>query len=58
MKKADIQKQHISRLKKKVISLNDIVKNLRETWAIPEFGLDCLDSIANTDVSQFLKRFI
>jgi len=41
-----------------VISLNDIVKNLRETRAIPESGLDCLDSIANTDVSQFLKRFI
>lgn len=51
-----VQKQHILRLKKRT-SLKDIVSELRRTRAITDFGLQCLDSIADADVSQFLQRF-
>ena len=52
------QKQHISRLKQQVTSLKQIVSALRKTPSLPDSGLECLESIADTDVSQFLKRFI
>ena len=52
------QNQHISRLKKQVTSLKQIVSALRKTPSLPDSGLECLESIADTDVSQFLKRFI
>ncbi|XP_076671258.1 uncharacterized protein LOC143370260 isoform X2 [Andrena cerasifolii] len=51
-------KQHISRLKQQVTSLKQIVSELRRTRALSESGLECLNSTADTDVSQFLKRFI
>ena len=59
MMKADLRnkKKKIVRLKKKVTTLKDIVIKLRKTRALPESGLACLDSIADTDVSQFLQRF-
>lgn len=53
-----IQKQVIKRLRKKVSTLSDIVSELRRTRAVSENGLACLDSIAESDVSQLMKRFI
>ncbi|XP_070518806.1 uncharacterized protein [Cardiocondyla obscurior] len=53
-----IQKQHISRLKRKICTLKDIVSELRRTKAILESGLACLDAIADFDITQLLQRFI
>ena len=51
-------RKHISRLKKQVTSLKTIVSELRKTRALADSGLECLEAIADTDISQFLKRFI
>ena len=51
-------RKHISRLKKQVTPLKTIVSELRKTRALPDSGLECLEAIADTDISQFLKRFI
>ena len=42
----------IVRLKKKVTTLKNIVIKLRKTRVLPELGFACLDSIADSDVSQ------
>lgn len=39
-------------------TLSEIVRELRRTRAVSENGLACLDSIAESDVSQLMKRFI
>ena len=51
-------KQKILRLKKQVTSLKETVNELRKTQALPGSGIECLTTIANTDVPQFLTRFI
>lgn len=58
MTETKIQKQVIRRLRKKVSTPTDIVRELRRTRAVSESGLACLDSIAESDVSQLMKRFI
>ena len=45
-------------MKKQVTSVKTIVSELRKTRAPPDSGLECLEAIADTDISQFLKRFI
>lgn len=50
-------KQKILRLKKKIVSLQNIVKELRKTKAVTESGLASLQNIAELDISQFLTRF-
>ena len=56
--KSKVQHQYIGRLKKQVADLTEIVRELRRPRAISEDGLECLQSIAESDVSQLLKRFI
>ncbi|XP_046590947.1 THAP domain-containing protein 1-like [Neodiprion lecontei] len=53
-----VYKQKINPLQKKVRSLKDIVSELRKARAISEAGLAYLDSIADEDISEFLKRYI
>ena len=52
-----LDKQRVYRLKKQVMSLKRIVSKLRKKHALSGLALDCLDSIAESDVSEFLKRY-
>lgn len=52
-----VRNQHISRLKKRIASLKDIVSILRKNKHVSENGLLCLDSLPDTDINQFLQRF-
>ena len=45
--------RQIIRLKKKVTMLKDVASKLRQTRALPESEPACLDSIVDSDVSQF-----
>lgn len=43
---------------KKIANLKEIVNELSKSKSISENGLLCLDSVADIDISEFLKRFI
>lgn len=45
-------------MKLKIMSLKDIVNELRKRNSIPESGLDALESIADSDVGELFKRFL
>lgn len=51
------EKQKVSRLQKKVFSMKDIIKELRDTRAVSDSALVSLEGIAESDVSQFLERY-
>lgn len=48
-----LQRQHIIRLTRRIMSLKNTIKELRGTEAISDSGLQCSNSIAETDVSEF-----
>ncbi|XP_043469283.1 THAP domain-containing protein 3-like isoform X2 [Leptopilina heterotoma] len=47
-----IQKQKITRLKKRVSSLTQLVHKIRKGKLVPQFDLKCLDTIAEDDVKE------
>lgn len=53
-----VHKQRIVWLKRRIATLKDIVSELKKNRIISETGLACLDSIFNSDISLFLKRFM
>lgn len=52
-----LNRQQMKRLRTKINSLKDIVKTLRKQISVSESGLACLESIAESDVSEFLQRY-
>lgn len=56
--KLERSRQKINRLEKKVETLQDIVNELRDTRALTDEGLACLESVADSDLSQLFKRYV
>ncbi|XP_071641013.1 uncharacterized protein [Temnothorax longispinosus] len=56
-KECKLNKQRVKRLTTKISSLKDIVRTLRESISVSESGLACLESMADSDVSEFLRRY-
>ncbi|EFN83621.1 hypothetical protein EAI_06570 [Harpegnathos saltator] len=49
--------QRIKRLTTKISFLKGIVRILRKNTSVSESGLACLESIADSDVSEFLQKY-